>query len=696
MKKNLLLFFLLTFIGYACDSSEDTAEASFTIEISGESNPTTFDMGPDKHSETIFVKSNASWKIDKPQTAGWLSITPVSGDNDGSVTLSAEANETTETRESIVDFYMNDKKIHSMTVRQAPQDLPIKEKTLLLDIIFNNDGTATDASPMKHTVQTFEGSSLMTYYNDSYGCYVARFNHTPGTAISSGYYKVDYQSNQAFKDALADGHTLEALFMYDSEPQTGTEIKMFSSMQAGGTGFLLAKEKGEITFLPNLTSGGWQWNRSGVVPERGKYYHVVGVWDKGAQKASVYVNGELKGTIDAKGDFKFPTPATCQWFGIGGDAAAGSAEAAWRGEIILSRIYDDPLSAEDVTGLWEKVKDKQSQNTIDISDLMFFANFEVKAGSKYRIVGKGFKTGDKVKIESLDNAKESFICNTTATDRYIDAEIPSGFVSGKYRLVLMRESAQYPIGMATLTSTDNPVGFVVPKVIAHRGFHTADNKASENSLASFIAAQKLGVYGSETDFYITKDDVVVCHHDPTINGKKIEDVNYADIRNEQLANGEKIPTLEAYLEQLKANSEMKLIIEIKSHSSNASHDRIVKTVTEMVSEKGVGDQIDYIAFSYYVCQKLNQSIPSGTVIGYLNGDKDPQSMEDGINCIDYSMNSLRAHPEWIKNAHEKGMTVNVWTVNSPQEMLDFMAMGVDLITTDYPDQLKEIIAKFTE
>lgn len=110
MKKNLLLFFLLTFIGYACDSSEDTAEASFTIEIPGESNPTTFDMGPDKHSETIFVKSNASWKIDKPQTAGWLSITPASGENDGSVTFSAEANETTETRESIVDFYMNDKK----------------------------------------------------------------------------------------------------------------------------------------------------------------------------------------------------------------------------------------------------------------------------------------------------------------------------------------------------------------------------------------------------------------------------------------------------------------------------------------------------------------------------------------------------------------------------------------------------------
>lgn len=236
-------------------------------------------------------------------------------------------------------------------------------------------------------------------------------------------------------------------------------------------------------------------------------------------------------------------------------------------------------------------------------------------------------------------------------------------------------------------------GFKIPKVIAHRGFHNSDNKIPQNSLASFKAAQKLGVYGSEADFYITKDNVVVCHHDPTIDGIKIEDANYADIRDKQLANGEKIPTLDAYLEQLKKGPEMKLILEIKSHNSNARHDKIIEAITKMVRENGVSNRVDYIAFSYYVCQKLIQSVPSGTIIGYLNSDKDPKDMEDGINCIDYYMNNLKNNPQWIKNAYEKGMTVNVWTVNSLQEMQDFMTMGVDFITTDHPDQLKEIIAK---
>lgn len=692
----LLLISLLVLVCCACEDSEELVKESFVIELLGENNPTTLNVGSEQYSEKIIIKSNAAWKIDKTTTATWLSITPAFGEGDGSVTLSVEANEESVAREEKIDFYMNEKKIHSLTVKQALQELPDKERILLMDIAFNNDGTATDMSPMKHDVQSVEGSGLMTYYNDSYGCYVARFNHTSGTAVNSGFYKIDYQSNQEFKDALADGHALEVLFMYDSEPQIGKEVKMFSSMQAGGTGFLLAKEKGEITFLPNLTSGGWQWNRSGVVPERGKYYHVIGVWNKEMQKASIYVNGELKGTIDAKGNLKFPTPVTCQWFGIGGDAAAGTAEAAWKGEVVLSRIYDNPLSAEDVTELWNKVKDKQPQGSaIEVSDLIFFTNYEVKAGSKYRIVGKGFKNGDKVKLESLEE-KEGFICNAVATERYIDVEIPSNFVSGKYRLLLMRESAQFPIGMATLTITNNPIEFVAPKIIAHRGFHTVDDKASENSIASFIAAQRIGVYGSEADFYITKDGVVVCYHDPTIAGMKIEDVNYVDIQDKRLNNGEKIPTLEAYLEQLKKDSNTKLVIEIKSHSSNENHDRIVKSITEIVDKMGLNARTDYIAFSYYVCQKLAQSVPEGTIIGYLNGDKDPKSIDKGINCIDYSMNSLKNNPQWIKDAHEKGMKVNVWTVNSPQEMLDFMAMGVDFITTDYPNLLKELIAKFEE
>lgn len=42
------------------------------------------------------------------------------------------------------------------------------------------------------------------------------------------------------------------------------------------------------------------------------------------------------------------------------------------------------------------------------------------------------------------------------------------------------------------------------------------------------------------------------------------------------------------------------------------------------------------------------------------------------------------------------MKVNVWTVNSEADMMEFIAMGVDFITTDHPDTLQKILARLTD
>ena len=57
------------------------------------------------------------------------------------------------------------------------------------------------------------------------------------------------------------------------------------------------------------------------------------------------------------------------------------------------------------------------------------------------------------------------------------------------------------------------------------------------------------------------------------------------------------------------------------------------------------------------------------------------------------MEVLRRNPQWIRDAHSRGMKVNVWTVNSQADMMEFIAMGVDFITTDHPDQLRDLLAK---
>src|SRR5574344_76083 len=155
----------------------------------------------------------------------------------------------------------------------------------LMNIVFHSDGTAQDISPMKHVVTVVNNNGFYNYYNNTYKRYAARFNNTWG-GTPSGNYRIDYADNTAFKNALADGHSIETLVMahYDGATPPNSEAKPFTSHQAGGTGFLItttsATGKNEITFLPNVSADGttsnWRETRSGIVPQSGTYYHIVG------------------------------------------------------------------------------------------------------------------------------------------------------------------------------------------------------------------------------------------------------------------------------------------------------------------------------------------------------------------------------------------------------------------------------------
>ena len=65
----------------------------------------------------------------------------------------------------------------------------------------------------------------------------------------------------------------------------------------------------------------------------------------------------------------------------------------------------------------------------------------------------------------------------------------------------------------------------------------------------------------------------------------------------------------------------------------------------------------------------------------------------GLAGIDYSMKVLRKNPEWVKQAHDLGLEVNVWTVDEEADMKYFIDLGVDYITTDYPERLQALLKK---
>ena len=153
-----------------------------------------------------------------------------------------------------------------------------------------------------------------------------------------------------------------------------------------------------------------------------------------------------------------------------------------------------------------------------------------------------------------------------------------------------------------------------------------------------------------------------------------------------LPNGENIPTLDAYLRLVAAKPDTRLILEMKSLSDLAA-EKIVKALRKY----NLLDRTDIIAFSINACLAFKKLMPDGRIF-YLNGDLAPRSIKKlGLTGIDYSMSVLRKNPKWVEQAHKEGLEVNVWTVDTEEDMRYFIDLGVDYITTDYPERLQALL-----
>ncbi len=220
------------------------------------------------------------------------------------------------------------------------------------------------------------------------------------------------------------------------------------------------------------------------------------------------------------------------------------------------------------------------------------------------------------------------------------------------------------------------------KIVAHRGYWDCAGSA-QNSITSLKLADKIGCYGSEFDVHLTKDGVIVVHHDQNVGKIDIQTSTYKALKKERLKNGEKIPTLEQYLDAGKDLS-CKLVLEIKRQMVQSHEDSLVRQCVDLVKSKGLTDRIVWISFSGKACELLHQLLPDAH-IQYLLGDWDPKTIKaKGLSGIDYEQKVIALHPEWIKECHDLGLVVNVWTVNDLNTINQFIKAGVDFITTNAP------------
>lgn len=249
------------------------------------------------------------------------------------------------------------------------------------------------------------------------------------------------------------------------------------------------------------------------------------------------------------------------------------------------------------------------------------------------------------------------------------------------------------IGVAALIFTSckivqNKTTFHKNKVVAHRGAWKALG-LPQNSIASLKQAIKLGFTGSEFDVRMTSDDSLVINHDPHFNDLEIEKTTFADLRKFKLSNGEELPTLHDYISAgLKNNTGTMLVCEIKPTDGGAERaDRLATKVVQMVKDLHAQKMVGYISFDYNILTKVHQLGPKATT-QYLEANKTPDEVAaDGFSGIDYHFSAFQKNKDWVAMAKKKGITLNAWTVNNPEDMDRLLNEGFDFITTNEPELL---------
>ncbi len=232
---------------------------------------------------------------------------------------------------------------------------------------------------------------------------------------------------------------------------------------------------------------------------------------------------------------------------------------------------------------------------------------------------------------------------------------------------------------------------VRPKVLAHRG---AREQAPENTLEAFALALRLGADGVELDVHRTRDGGLVVHHDARAPDLGVlAELGEAEIR----ARRPDIPTLAEVLDCCHGSL---VNVEIKNLPGDEDYDeseQAADAVVDLLAARRGRDEVLVSSFnpaSIARVHALDASIPTALL---TMSDELIDALE---RCVVGGHVAL--HPwypfvddavaaDLVPRAHDRGIAVNVWTVNDEAEIARFARAGIDAVITDVPEMARRVV-----
>jgi glycerophosphoryl diester phosphodiesterase len=247
-------------------------------------------------------------------------------------------------------------------------------------------------------------------------------------------------------------------------------------------------------------------------------------------------------------------------------------------------------------------------------------------------------------------------------------------------------------------------------VHGHRG---ARGVLPENTLPAFEYAINAGVDVLEMDLAVTKDNVLVISHDPTLlsmicTGPKpnavIHELTLEELRQYDCGSlknprfpkqkpvpGTRVPTLDEVL-TMAAPSTVEFNIETKIFRDKPQYtpppDEFARLVLDEIRKHHMESRVILQSFDFRTLHAMHKLAPEIRLSALYEGApkdfvKIAQEAGAGIVSPHYSL----VTGEQVEAAHKAQLQVVPWTANTRADWDKLVAAGVDAIISDYPAEL---------
>jgi len=223
-------------------------------------------------------------------------------------------------------------------------------------------------------------------------------------------------------------------------------------------------------------------------------------------------------------------------------------------------------------------------------------------------------------------------------------------------------------------------------LIAHRGLSKLEK---ENTIPAFKLAAEHSYYGIESDIRKSKDGNFFVIHDGDTKRIARENIVIKDSTAEQIRSIEItdmygnassryiIPTLIEFILACKKKNKI-AVVELKEPFTPED----IKAICESIKEEEYLQNTVFISFYLENLLSLREQYPDQPA-QYLSS-----SYHEGIvdllvkNKLDLDIFFREMTEERVKELHDNGIKINVWTVDSPKDAEKLINWGVDYITTN--------------